>query len=52
MRANSAKLKYTGKTAEDDVIFNVYMTGKRSIIGKYHVIANDAVVRDVHVRHQ
>ena len=51
MRAHFAKLVNERKAAQNRVIVNINVASKRAIVGHDSVIANGAIMRDMHVSH-
>ena len=51
MRADLAELVHAGITAEDGPVFDRYMTGQLGIVGKSRLVADLAIVRNMHVGH-
>src|SRR3569623_75588 len=49
--AETAELMYLAEAAKDHVILDHHMAGQRGIIGEDGVVADQAIVREVHVRH-
>ena len=48
----TAKLVYHSKPAQYGVIAYFYVTCETGTIGKYRVVTNDTVMRDMHISHQ
>jgi hypothetical protein len=51
MRANSAELVYTGKATQNRVIVYANMAGQGGVIGENRVVADDTIMRDMHISH-
>src|SRR3569623_1922038 len=47
--AEAAELMHLAESADDHVILDHYMTGQRGVIGEDGVVADQAIVREVHV---
>jgi hypothetical protein len=52
MRTYAGKLVRTGHTANDGVVAYFHMAGQLYRVGKYYVVAQDAVVRNMGISHQ
>src|SRR6185437_10938543 len=52
VRADLAMLMHRRKTAENDPVADLDMTGEGDAIGEHRVASHDAVVRDVRVSHE
>jgi hypothetical protein len=52
IRADSAKLVRNHRTADENIIADFNMTANRDIIGKYGVIPDRAIMRDMAVIHK
>src|SRR5690606_22264423 len=50
--ADAQELVYTGITAEDGPVIYLYVAGQTGVVGKHSVVANDAVVCNVHIGHK
>ncbi len=52
MRADLAELMDAGETTHDHPVAEFHMAAERREIREHHLVADDAVVRDVCVRHE
>ena len=52
MRADLAELVDQGETAEDDPVVDGHVAGQRRGVGENRVVADHAIMGDVHVGHQ
>ena len=51
MSPDAAELMHAGETAENCPVIDHHMTGQRGIVGEGYLVADLAIVRDMHVGH-